>query len=102
MVFFRFAGLRSAGKTVRSRAGGRRSTPFTGAGDRPTPAAPRPRSSSSSVTSPPAESLDLVFHPRPGRREHVVSALLEARLPALPAACCEPEAVDEDDGGSSR
>src|SRR3954447_24353262 len=33
-VRLRFAGLRSAGKTVRSSAGGRRSTPFTGAADR--------------------------------------------------------------------
>ena len=54
-VFFRFAGLRSAGKTVRSKSGGTRSTPFTGAGDRATPAAPRPRSSSSSVSRPPKE-----------------------------------------------
>src|SRR3954471_11872169 len=45
-----------------------------------------------------AEGLDLALHARPGRREHLVSALLEARLPALPAARGEPEAVDEDDG----
>jgi hypothetical protein len=54
-VLFRFAGLRSAGKTVRSSAGGRRSTPFTGAGEMATPAAPMPRSSSSSVIRPPNE-----------------------------------------------
>jgi hypothetical protein len=54
-VRFRFAGLRNAGKTVRSSVGGSRSTPFTGAGDRATPAAPRPRSRSISVRRPPVE-----------------------------------------------
>ena len=41
--------------TPRSWAGGRRSTPFTCAGEMATPAAPSPRSSRSSVTSPPKE-----------------------------------------------
>ena len=54
-VFFLFAGLRSAGQTVRICAGGRRSTPFICAGEMATPAAPRPRSSSSSVIRPPKE-----------------------------------------------
>ena len=44
------------------------------------------------------EGLDLALHAGPGRREDLVSALLETRLPALPAARGEPEAVDEDDG----
>jgi hypothetical protein len=51
----RLAGLRSTGKVARIMAGGRRSTPLTGAGEIATPAAPSPRSSNSSVTNPPKE-----------------------------------------------
>ena len=43
-------GCRSTGKMARIMAGGRRSTPLTGAGEIATPAAPSPRSSRSSVT----------------------------------------------------
>jgi hypothetical protein len=104
-----------------------------GIGEMATPAAPRPRSSSSSVIRPPkecphdhrrgieaaddavvvvddlgdtetvedrrvaSEGLGLALHAGPGRREDRLSALLETRLPALPAARGEPEAVDEDD-----
>jgi hypothetical protein len=46
-----------------------------------------------------AEGLDAALHAGPGRREDLVSALLEALLPELPAARGEPEAMDEDDGG---
>jgi hypothetical protein len=45
-----------------------------------------------------ADGLDLAFHAGPGGGDDLVSALLEARLPALPAARGEPETVDEDDG----
>src|SRR4051794_20315949 len=44
------------------------------------------------------KGLDLALHVRPCRCEDLVAALLEARLPAFPAARGEPEAVDEDDG----
>ena len=44
------------------------------------------------------EGLDLAFHAGPSRGEDLVPALLVTRLPTLPAAWGEPQAVDEDDG----
>jgi hypothetical protein len=60
---------------VRSNVGGRRSTPFTGAGEAEPVQDGRVA----------AEGLDLALHARPGRHEHLVSALLEARL--QPPSC---------------